>query len=202
MSLLAFSMYDIRVTLHRCRFHHAAAVREPPPYTVPSYEEQRGEWLRRLADQKATISCQLLARRSRIENVTKRNTAALEEFGKTAGDEQTAVARVSFRPGGHLFRRDMAESLVRHGRASILSGMFVSLDNWVILDTSDRVEDLKKDAKYMNRLEKAEYEAAKEEVGMWTDELVRDDRRDLVDEITFQTEASLFQKAWRWLARR
>jgi hypothetical protein len=73
------------------------------------------------------------------------------------------------------------------------------MDNWTIIDSSDRVEDLKKDIKHMNQLEKAEYKAAAEWVGMWADPVVRDSRQDLVEEVTFQNKASRFQKIWRWL---
>lgn len=168
-------------------------------YIAPGYVEQPGEWLHRLADQKAPISCQLLSRRARIEGAPKRNTAALAEFQQTVGEEQTAVCHIRYRPGGDFFRKDLAESLVCHGRASIASSMFVTLENWTMLDTSDRVEDLRKDTKYIKRLEEAEYKAATESVGMWADPLVRDSRQDLVEEITFQREANVLQKVWRWL---
>jgi hypothetical protein len=76
--------------------------------------------------------------------------------------------------------------------------MFVTPEDWTVVDTSDRVEDLKKDIKYMSRLERAEYEAAKESVGMWADPMVRESRQDLVKEIEFEEEANIFQKVWRW----
>lgn len=176
-----------------------AGVREPPSYTAPGYVEQPGEWLRRLADQRVPVSCQLLSRRARKEGAPMRNTSALAEFQQSIGKEQTAVCRLWYRPGRHLFRSDLAESLVRYGRANIASGMFVSMDRWTIVDTSDRVEDLKKDIKYIKQLEKAEYEAATESAGMWADPFVRDSRQDLVEEVTFQNEATRFQRIWRWL---
>lgn len=181
----------------RCDF--AAAVKESPLYVAPGYAEQRGEWLHRLADKKAPICCQLLSRRARVERAPKRRTSALAEFHQPASEEQTAVCRIRYRPGGSIFRRDLAESLVRHGRAGIASGMFISMDNWTVMDTSDRVEDLKKDTKYMSQLEKAEYVAAKELEGMWADPIVRDCRQDIAEEIKFEEEANAFQKAWRWL---
>lgn len=169
-------------------------------YNVPSYEEQPGEWLRRLADEKASVSCQLLARRARIEEgLPKRKTSALAEFQQPVGDDQIAVCHIRYRPGGHFLRKDLAESLVRHGRASIASSAFVSLMDWPIVHASERVEDLKKDTKYMHQLEEAEYEAAKESLGMWADPIVQDSRQDLVEEISFQREANIFKKAWRWL---
>lgn len=73
------------------------------------------------------------------------------------------------------------------------------MDNWTIVDSSDHVEDLKKDIKYMNQLDKAEYQAATESAGMWADPSVRASRQDLVEEVTFQNEANWFQKIWRWL---
>ena len=176
-----------------------AAVKEPPLYNAPGYAEQPGEWLQRLAEQKAPVSCQLLSRRARIEGAPKRDTTALSEFRQPVGEEQTAVCHVRYRPGGNFFRRDLAESLVRHGRASIASSMFVAVENCTIIDTSDQVEDLKEDTKYMKKLEEAEYEAAKESVGMWADLHVRYSRQDLVEEITFQMQASSIQKIWRWL---
>jgi hypothetical protein len=73
------------------------------------------------------------------------------------------------------------------------------MENWTIVDSSDNVDDLKKDIKYMNQLDKAEYQAAKESEGMWADPFVRASRQDLVEEVTFQNEANWFQKIWRWL---
>jgi endonuclease YncB( thermonuclease family) len=179
--------------------YHIAGVREPPSYTAPGYAEQPGEWLHRLADQKAPVSCQLLSRRARIEGAPMRNTSALAEFQQFIGVEQTAVCRLWYRPGRQLFRSDLAESLVRYGRASIASGMFVSMDKWKIVDTSERVEDLKKDIEYIKLLEKAEFKAATEAAGMWADPFVRESRQDLVEEVTFQNEATRLQKIWRWL---
>jgi hypothetical protein len=175
-----------------------AAVREPPQYMSPEYDEQPGEWLRRLADQKAPVACKLLSRQARIDRMPKRQTSALAEFNRPASEEQTAVCQIRYRAGGSIFRVDLAESLVRQGRVEISSGMFVTPEDWTVVDTSDRVEDLKKDIKYMSRLERAEYEAAKESVGMWADPMVRESRQDLVKEIEFEEEANIFQKVWRW----
>lgn len=176
-----------------------AAVREPPIFISPGYIEQPGEWLRRLADQKAPVSCKLLSRQARIiDGAPKRQTSALAEFNRAVSEEQTAVCQIRYRPGGSFFRVDLAESLVRHGRAEISSGMFVTPEDWSVIDTSNRVEDLKKDTKYMSRLEVAEYKAAKESVGIWADPMFRESRQDLVKEIEFEEEANLFQKVWRW----
>ena len=181
-------------------FSYIAGVKQPPSYTAPGYAEQPGEWLRRLADQRVPVSCQLLSRRAQLESSATRNTPALAEFRQCIGQEQTAVCRLWYRPGGRqLFRNDLAESLVRYGRASIASSMFVSMDKWTILDTSERVEDMKKDIKYIKKLEKAEFKAAAESAGMWADPFVRESRQDLVEEVTFQNEATRLQKIWRWL---
>ena len=178
----------------------AAAVKETPPYAAPAYAEQPGEWLRRLASQRAPVTCQLLARRARFEGAPKRDTSALAEFHESRiGEEQTAICRIRYRPERQVFRSDLAESLVRHGRASIASGMFVTMKEWSIMDASDRVEDLKRDIKYIKQLEDAEYQAAKDSAGMWADQLVRDSRQDLIEEVKFQTEATRLQKIWRWL---
>lgn len=149
------------------------------------------------------MACQLLSRRVRLEGAPKRESRALAEFQSTAvrvaSEEQTAVAQIRYRPGQQILRTDLAKSLVRYGRASIASGMFCSVQDWHIVDTSNRVEDLKKDAKYIQQLENAEYEAAQESAGMWADPVVRDSRQDLIEEVTFQQEASRLRKIWRWL---
>jgi hypothetical protein len=73
------------------------------------------------------------------------------------------------------------------------------MNNWKIVDSSDSIEDFKKDIQYMNQLEKSEYKAATESAGMWADLFVRASRQDVVEEVTFQNEANTFQKIWRWL---
>ena len=195
-------------------YHYNTAGIQQAPFYVTSnhHSEQPGEWLHRLAQQRTLVGCQLISRRATREERggTKRNSMAEFQTPTTVSrlHDQTAVCRIYYRhPKRFLFSKsDLAESLVRYGRASVASGMHVvsneslpaTSTNTVIVDTSTRVEDLRKDAQYMEGLEQAEYEAAKESRGMWADPVVRQSRPDLVEEIDFQTKASFVQKLWRW----
>jgi hypothetical protein len=77
--------------------------------------------------------------------------------------------------------------------------MHVPDESTLVVDTSDSLKDLEKDTKYMQKLEQAEYLAAKESHGMWSDPQVRSDRKDIVEEIEFEAKATVLQKLWRWL---
>jgi hypothetical protein len=68
-----------------------------------------------------------------------------------------------------------------------------------ILDTSDGVRDLRRDAVYMDKLGKLEYAAASGSYGMWGDKIIRESRRDVVEEGEFQKSAPVWRKILRWL---
>jgi len=70
-----------------------------------------------------------------------------------------------------------------------------------VVDAATSVDMLRKDAKYLDRLVDAEYEAAKQSHGMWADPELREQNRDIVDEAEFRSSASFFQKMWRKYVR-
>jgi hypothetical protein len=49
----------------------------------------------------------------------------------------------------------------------------------------------------MEQLERAEHGAVKESLGMWSDSMVRRVQKDLVEEVEFQTNATMLQQLWR-----
>jgi hypothetical protein len=88
--------------------------------------------------------------------------------------------------------------MVRHGHAHASSaGLFVGKGE--VVDATDSVKDLHRDVAYLEQLSRAEYEAAKGSYGVWTDPAVRERRKDVLDEVDFQENASFWRKAWRWL---
>jgi len=219
-----------------------AGITTPPEYLVSSYAEQQGEWLRRLVRDRTVVTCQLVARRVRVqrkrtgstsssvssssimEPFTKRKAPGLEDFDNSPAEQnvwdaweaarqsqQRAVCKVYYRPQlMPLFSTDIAESMVRYGRASPSGGgLFGELrrpsqnntDYYEekVVDVTDSRKELQKDANYLIRLDRAEYEAAKGSHGMWSDPNIRKSRPDIVEEVEFQTKASPWQKAWRWL---
>jgi endonuclease YncB( thermonuclease family) len=120
-------------------------------------------------------------------------------------DDQTAVCRISYRPSlFQFFPSDVAEALIRSGNASVSSSLLTnSLEETGIpktkaLDASQRIQDLRKDVQYLDRLAKSEFEAAKASMGMWSVSEVRASKREVVEEVEFQTKANPFQKLWRW----
>lgn len=106
-----------------------------------------------------------------------------------------AVVRLMFRPGGQWFQKDLAESLVSYGRASV-SSLVLSTDETTV-ETSSDIQHLDRDRKYMEKLEKLEYQAVKESRGMWSDSAIRLEQKDLVEEVEFQAKATFFQRLWR-----
>lgn len=186
-----------------------AGVTTPPDYF--SYNEQPGEWLNRFAQQRPTVKCQLLARRVQVLDEEsslpkKRQIPEFQSNKETFSKHQVAIAKLYHRPAKHWFAKDLAKSLTEFGRASVADGLYSTSGSSSsqesvskIVDTTTSVKDLEKDAAYLSRLAKAEYNAAKGQYGMWADSSIRDARPDIVEEVDFQTKAPLWKKVWRWI---
>lgn len=171
-----------------------AGVYQPP--------HAENSWLRRLAEDRTRIRCELLQRRSWIDQ------------DNTATQQHSAVCKLYFTPGGEVFQKDLAASMVRHGRAGVLSssssssssssGLHIDLPNvrTVSVDTSDNVKDLQRDVKYMESLQKMEYQAIQETAGMWANDSVRSLNQELVEEVEYQTKTSIFRKVWNRVIRK
>jgi hypothetical protein len=165
------------------------------------------------------VSCQLLARNVPVEqkkidphkrkvreafpdleDVEENETSVLDN---NKLDHQLAVCKLSYRPSyAQLFSTDIAVSLLLAGNAGASSS--VSLSHGIdpietIADSSQRVDDLRKDVKYLETLAQAEYEALGSQKGIWAFEDVRETKSDVLEEIEFQANASIFQKLWRRL---
>jgi endonuclease YncB( thermonuclease family) len=122
-------------------------------------------------------------------------------------EQQVAVCRLSYRPNRwQIFSTDIAEALVKAGNANVASTVLQSStsaagdNNSVttkIIDSSQRIQDLRKDVAYIDRLVRTEFEAAKQSVGMWSVPEVRDLKTEVLEEVEFQQKANIFQKIWR-----
>lgn len=131
------------------------------------------------------------------------------------GKEQVAICKLTHRPTLlQLFATDIAESLVRDGNATVSSSLIATATSSDILDeesissetkkekiidASLRLDDLRRDATYLEKLAKAEFDAVEKEAGIWAFPEVRETKRDIVEEIEFQKTANIFQKLWRRL---
>ena len=172
--------------------------------------EQPGEWLNRLAANRTPVACTLMARR--VDKATSNNTNAKSTKrgakGNTfeSGDShinERAICQVRYRPRMFsLFRQDLASTLVASGRVSVLSGMHVDESSISVIDGSTDLKNLEEDAKYLERLGSDEFEAVKQNRGMWNDPIVRNERPDLVEEAEFEQTASAGKKLWRWIRER
>lgn len=186
-------------------------------------------WLQQLASERTKMTCQLLARvqlhhptestggdRSRATGSShsdndrrdwseKRKMAPkTSNLGSDTRNDDTsaiAVGKLFYRPRMQLFATDVGELLIRNGRASVAAeqGMYGLSSHERITETSDSVRDLQRDAAYMERLSRAEYDAAANYYGIWTDPAYREKRRDLVEEVEFQTRAPWWRKVSRWI---
>lgn len=130
--------------------------------------------------------------------------------------EHLGVCKLSYRPTIlQFFPTDIAVSLLLSGNATVAPTLLASNQdtaeeddddmntarpNTTIVDSSQRLDDLRGDVKYLERLEQAEFEALKNETGIWAFSEVRKTNSDAVAEIEFQAKASIFQKLWRRLS--
>lgn len=124
-----------------------------------------------------------------------------KQDSKSYNEQQLAICRLSYRPNLlQLFSTDIAETLIAAGNASVSSSILEkgAQTDTKIVDSSQRIQDLRHDVKYLDRLAKVEFEAAKKSMGMWSVPEVRDSKREVVEEVEFHAKANVFQKVWRW----
>jgi len=199
-----------------------AGIKAPPFY--PPCTESPNEWLRHLATNQTPISCKFLSRRilqpteqtkNNIYNYdnddmnidstmqsTKRQRDTINLFHNDTIDvdnEQVAICQIKFRPSNHFFRKDLAASLVLHGRASVASNVHIDMPTKPTIDGSTILGDIEADVKYIESLVKEEFEAVKGKKGMWGIDEIRNQRPDLVDEAEFDANAGILRKVWRRL---
>jgi endonuclease YncB( thermonuclease family) len=174
------------------------------------------EWLRKLADQRSLVKCQLLGRRltagagasnPMIANRSKRpipGLSANSAFEMAASTKergrQLAVAKLFYRPKlMDLVRTDVGEAMILKGYAVVSDdGLYPHTAAECVTDTTDEAKILQRDAAYMDKLGRAEFQAARGSYGVWSDPVYRASRADVVDEVEFQENASIVRKAWRW----
>jgi hypothetical protein len=199
---------------------------QSPPISRDSYNPQ--QFLERLAKQRTLVSCQLLGREVTISNneeghkrqmsdilpelnnvrsdndKSDQTSSALDTTEFPHGAQVVAICKLHYRPSYmQLFATDIAESLVKAGNANVTSSMLQSdkstTSNTKIVDSSQRINDLQKDVKYLDRLAGVEFDAAKRSAGMWSVPEVRKLKQEVIDEVEFQRKSNVFQKAWRWI---
>ena len=139
-----------------------------------------------------------------------------EELVETDDDQQLAICRLCYRPSWfQLFATDISQSLIKSGMANVSPSMFGSIDGigsgfsssddddknkmkTKIIDSSKRISDIRQDVKYLDQLSKLEWDAARQQQGMWSIPEIRKMKSDITDEIEFQKKANILQKLWRW----
>ena len=138
------------------------------------------------------------------ENSDSEKTGARPTYKQ---QQEVAICRVTYRPSFfQFFPTDIAESLVSTGNANVSSNILGrempdSKDgsSTSINDSSERLQDLQNDVKYLDRLANVEFEAAQQSMGMWSVPEVRASKREVIDEVEFQAKAGILQKLWRWV---
>uniref|UniRef100_A0A6V0ASV0 Uncharacterized protein n=1 Tax=Pseudo-nitzschia australis TaxID=44445 RepID=A0A6V0ASV0_9STRA len=128
---------------------------------------------------------------------------------------QVALCKITYRPQFlQIFPTDLAETLVEAGNGSVASNLLFHSSSphtenckrddilttafkREITDASQRIQDIRNDVKYLDKLAILEFEAAQKSKGMWSVPEVRQMKKEIVDEVDFQAEASLLQKIWR-----
>ena len=192
-----------------------AGIKDPPFYRSAGGYEQPGEWLNRLAANRTPVACTLMARRvdKSLERRSSMGRNSNERASTTGTDsfdiddqrlQSRAICQVKYRPRMFsIFRQDLASSLVASGRANVLSsGVHADDPSMTIIDGDSDLKTLHADAKYLENLASSEFEAVKERRGMWSDQLVRKQHPELVEEADFEQTASRGKKIWRWIRER
>ena len=195
-----------------------------PPLHYDSHDPL--DFLERLAKKRTLVSCQLLGRRivvpqereEDLDHQSRQHSSSDTNddttiFSADFDDYQVALCRLTYRPRWQLFPTDVAEDLLKEGKTNVASTILnhssVSYNSGtgdnalagafktIITDTSQRIQDIRRDVKYLDRLETLEFEAAQKSVGMWSVPEIRKIRKDIVDEVDFQAKASPLKKIWR-----
>jgi len=137
------------------------------------------------------------ARRTQHSNQKWRQVA--DQYSPSSSDvQQIAVCFIKYRPGLSLLRKDLGATLVNYGRAGIASsGIHVDIPSMPTIHGSMQVKSLRSDAAYVESLGRLGFEAVKESRGMWSDENIRKERPDLVEEAEFEGRAGFIHKLWR-----
>ena len=198
----------------------------PPPLILDSHNPE--EFLERLAKKRTLVSCQLLGRsvvmpeegeedsdRQNRRQLGSDTTVDTTTFSSDVDNYQVALCRLSYRPGWQFLSTDLAEALVKEGNANVASTVLnhstssydgSALDDTLagsyktkITDTSQRVQDIRRDVKYLDALGTVEFEAAQKSKGMWSVPEIRQMKKEIVDEVDFQAKANPLQKIWRMI---
>jgi hypothetical protein len=194
----------------------------------PPYDWEDG-WFDQLVNDKTPITCQCLARGVLYTDINAKGSSWATSILSGSNErkkrpipdvdrqmpkditpvDQIAICKVSYRPMEasrlSLFRlfhsSDLAESMVISGRAVMNQDSLygAGTTNYALVDRSESVKNLQRDATYFNHLSRLEYQAACGYRGIWSDASYRDSRQDIVEEADFQAAATLFQKIWRWI---
>lgn len=188
-----------------------AGIKQPPFYYNQG-QEGVNDWINTLASKHTRVSCTLLSRRIEKPKVQQDGSLDHESISLSndkqergvresiSGEqEQTAIAKITYRPGASIFRTDLASSLLQHGRANTAAGLHVEMPSHRTIDGSTNLGDMEADVKYLENLAQKEFEAVKRKKGMWQNEDIRESRQDLVKEADFEENATIFQKLWRRL---
>ncbi len=153
--------------------------------------------------------------RNRNQLPSETNNEDTTIFSADLDDYQVALCRLTYRPRWQFFSTDVAEELVREGNANVASTILnysssatksgpndndlVGALETKISDTSQRIQDIRRDVKYLEGLETCEFEAAQKSKGMWSVPEIRQMKKEIVDEVDFQAKANPLQKLWRMI---
>lgn len=203
---------------------HIEMMNKSPLWTLNSdATKDATELLNLYASERAPVACQLIARKVttpfgesvQSKSVIKRSilpnsiTVAgsltkeddLSYHSNSTKCSETAVGLVFVKPKAFVLasRQDLGESLTLLGLATISKEWYSCKQNENIIDTSESVGDLRKDASYISRIGRAEFEACKGFYGIWSNEEYRKTRKDIVEEVEFQRKASVWRKLWKFI---
>ena len=131
----------------------------------------------------------------------------LHDEKHAAAQEQVAVCRMTYRSTlFQLWGSDVASVLIGIGAANASPSLVEAANTGGeedgterVLETSHKIQDLRKDVRYLEHLANAEVEAAKDSKGMWSVTEVREEKRNVVEEAEFQMKATSLQKLSRWV---
>ena len=170
-----------------------AGIQQPP---IVSHETCNPEqFLEKLAKKRTLVSCQFIGRE--VENPSN-----LDDNSDQTATAAAAICRIKYRPHWlQFYGTDIAEVLVKRGEATVASNILArdsyTSTNIKVVDSSQRIQDIRRDIQYIDKLSMVEFKAAQTQRGMWSIREVREMNKDIIEEVSFQSKANLIQKIWR-----
>ena len=165
--------------------------------------EKEGDWIKKLVQAHVPVTITLKYKRANQGFSRKFENNNLVTRSKD--NYESIVGSIKYRPGSSFFRKDLAHSLIRYGRADVayeFERTIREIDE--SFNGSHFNRDIDHDSKYKEHLQRLQIEAIRDKLGMFADTNIRHGQKykDLVQEVESDMNKNLIRKIWEALWKR